>query len=274
MTTVYVPNTGSMLNLVPPQLVDPLCVLSVAPSGSKRKYQHTMEMIQVGKTFVGIHSALANKMVANALRMDLIPECRGFSSFKQEIKIEDAASVRNKKKTESRIDFELIFGGKHDAKKGTVTLPSSPIRKRKRGVSTDASDIKRGTDDVHDAAADHGVLVADISQRMLLEVKSVTLAPYDGLPNQLAEFPDSVSVRAKKHAECLTHHVRSGGRAALLFLIQRSDCSSFTISPIDAAYKLAVSEAKQAGVLILPYVCRLNPDHGTVELVGRVPFLE
>jgi DNA-binding sugar fermentation-stimulating protein len=283
-TVVYVPNTGSMLNLVPPQLIDPLCVLSVAPPGSKRKYRHTVEMIQVGgsESYVGIHSALANKMVANALKLDLIPECSGFTHMQQEVKVEHQEDSENicdssemlskskkksnkkqsgsvKKKADSRIDFELLFGNPPNANE----LPQTTAgRKRKQPCSE------------HELAKQF-----DISQRMLIEVKSVTLAPYEDIPppesfNRLAEFPDSVSIRALKHAECLMHHVLAGGRAAILFLIQRDDCSSFTISTIDAAYKEAVREAQAAGVLILPYVCRMNPIDRSVELLGRVPFLE
>jgi DNA-binding sugar fermentation-stimulating protein len=291
---VYVPNTGSMLNLVPPQLVNPLCVLSVAPANNKRKYQHTIEMIQVNQTYVGIHSALANKMVANALRLDLIPECSGYSSMRQEVKVPEheqqqtppstplpsavASSKTNckqpsnaKKAVDSRIDFELLFGTsdqEHSSKKDRTS--SCKKRKRPAGTKQDAltTDADIDIDDV------------DISQRMLVEVKSVTLAPCDGgqgqqPQQQVAEFPDSVSTRAKKHAECLTQHVRKGGRAALLFLIQRDDCSAgFALSSIDAAYKEAVREAAAAGVLVLPYMCRLRPREGTVELLGRVPFLE
>ena len=32
--------------------------------------------------------------------------------------------------------------------------------------------------------------------------------------------------------------------------------------------------AHTAGVLILPYHCRLDPEEGTVELLGRIPFID
>ena len=301
---VYVPNTGSMLNLVPPHLTDPLCVLSVAPANSKRKYQHTVEMIQVNQTYVGIHSALANKMVLNALNMDLIPELSGFCSIRQEVTVKEPdedpqhpsnhKKLTNKskttckkfKKTEkkqevgSRIDFELLFSS------STCSIVRSDATREKASTSsTKKRKYSAGSSIKHETTPEDDENLGDISQRMLVEVKSVTLAPCDIITNadaedseqqqqeRVAEFPDSVSVRAKKHAECLTRHVRSGGRAALLFLIQRDDCTAFMISPLDAAYKEAVREAEAAGVLILPYVCRLCPLAGVVELVEKVPFL-
>ena len=259
-TVVYVPNTGSMLNLVPPQVIDPPCVLSMAPENSNRKYKYTVEMVQVNQTYVGIHSALANKMVLNALKRDLIPECSGFSDIRREVKIchklaLKASSKKSDKSSESRIDFELLFAAADDVSEND----SLSSRKRKY------SKVEKRNFEGDNA-----------TRSMLVEVKSVTLGPCDAdrsKPN-LATFPDSVSSRAKKHAECLAQHVGAGGRAAILFLIQRDDCNSFSISPIDMAYKEAVQEAQAAGVLILPYKCKLNPNAGTVELIGKVPFID
>ena len=66
-TVVHCPNTGSMYNLIPPANLNPACACSLAPDGTKRKYNHTLEMIVENNTWVGVHSALANKMVENAL---------------------------------------------------------------------------------------------------------------------------------------------------------------------------------------------------------------
>ena len=66
-TVVHCPNTGSMYNLIPPSNSNPACACSVAPDDTMRKYRHTLEMIMENNTWVGVHSALANKMVENAL---------------------------------------------------------------------------------------------------------------------------------------------------------------------------------------------------------------
>ena len=67
VTVVHCPNTGSMYNLIPPANVSPQCACSTAPEGTKRKYVNTLEMIRENNAWVGVHSALANKMVEKAL---------------------------------------------------------------------------------------------------------------------------------------------------------------------------------------------------------------
>ena len=67
VTVVHCPNTGSMYKLIPPDNVNPECACSTALEGTKRKYPNTLEMIKENSAWVGVNSALANKMVENAL---------------------------------------------------------------------------------------------------------------------------------------------------------------------------------------------------------------
>jgi DNA-binding sugar fermentation-stimulating protein len=69
ITVVHCPNTGSMYKLIPPTNTRPECACSTAPEGSKRKYPNTLEMIKENDAWVGVHSALANSMVENALNL-------------------------------------------------------------------------------------------------------------------------------------------------------------------------------------------------------------
>ena len=198
--------------LVAPHNERPPCFCSVAPAGSKRKYQHTLEMIYAQNSWVGVHSALANKMAEVSLRAGLIDGCCGFSELRREV------PVKLGRDDLSKIDFELSFGEK----------------------------------------------------KMLLEVKSVTL----NTGNASAEFPDAKSERGQKHLRCLTDYVRKGGTAGILFLVQRDDCATFSACDMDPLYGPALHEAAAAGVLILPYHCRLDPEAGTVSLQGRIPFVD
>lgn len=89
-----------------------------------------------------------------------------------------------------------------------------------------------------------------------LEVKSVTLKRHRGL----AEFPDAVTARGRRHLAELAAMVQTGHRAVLLFLVQRSDCERVTVAEdIDPAYAAAFAEARAAGVEILCYNCSLTP---------------
>ena len=83
---------------------------------------------------------------------------------------------------------------------------------------------------------------------------------------RLGLFPDSVTERGRRHAETLASLAQGGDRAALLFLVQRSDCDR--VSPadeIDPAYGRALREAKAAGVELFALGARVGARGITVE---------
>ena len=101
------------------------------------------------------------------------------------------------------------------------------------------------------------LLAADGQPDTYVEVKSVTLSRATGL----AEFPDSVTARGTRHLQDLETMVRSGHRAVMLYLVQRTDCHSFTLaSDIDPAYAQAWIRAQAAGVETLAFDCNITPD--------------
>ncbi|MEX0804934.1 MAG: DNA/RNA nuclease SfsA [Candidatus Binatia bacterium] len=87
-----------------------------------------------------------------------------------------------------------------------------------------------------------------------VEVKNVTLA-IDGA----AVFPDAVSERGTKHLKELMRLRKKGHRAAVVFVIQRSDCSYFRpADEIDSEYGRWLRRAIKAGVEALPYRARVT----------------
>jgi len=96
-----------------------------------------------------------------------------------------------------------------------------------------------------------------------VEVKNVTLRRgFDGHP---AEFPDAVTERGAKHLREMTEIVREGGRAVMVYLAQRDDCTRFSIcADIDPVYAAGLKEALAAGVEAVCYGCRVTPDGITV----------
>ncbi len=93
------------------------------------------------------------------------------------------------------------------------------------------------------------------SRDKFVEVKSVTMA--EGTEGR---FPDSVTERGKKHAETLASLVSEGLGAALLFVVQRSDCK--TVAPaedIDPAYAEALRRAAEKGVEVFALGTEVSP---------------
>lgn len=89
-----------------------------------------------------------------------------------------------------------------------------------------------------------------------VEVKSVTLSRQPGL----AAFPDSVTARGAKHLRELAEMVAQGHRAIMLYLVQRTDCTRFTLAAdIDPAYAAAYDAARAAGVETLCYGTNISP---------------
>ena len=89
-----------------------------------------------------------------------------------------------------------------------------------------------------------------------VEVKSVTLSRTLGQ----AEFPDSVTKRGAKHLLELSSMVAQGHRAVMLYLVQRTDCTSFTLaSDIDPTYHAAYLAARELGVETLCIGTKITP---------------
>jgi sugar fermentation stimulation protein A len=91
--TVHCPNPGSMRGLIR-EGAPVRCSRSDNP---RRKLRHTLEMVRVGRTWVGLHTGRANAVAEAALRAGAIETLSGYRSLRREV-----ATTRG-----SRIDFLL-----------------------------------------------------------------------------------------------------------------------------------------------------------------------
>ncbi|MGH1367919.1 MAG: DNA/RNA nuclease SfsA [Maritimibacter sp.] len=100
-----------------------------------------------------------------------------------------------------------------------------------------------------------------------VEVKSVTLCRAPGA----MEFPDSVTARGAKHMGELAQMAKSGHRAVVLFLIQRTDAQQVTVAAdIDPNYDKALRAAIARGVEVLAYRAQITPK--SITLGQSLPF--
>lgn len=101
-----------------------------------------------------------------------------------------------------------------------------------------------------------------------VEVKNVTAAVADGI----ALFPDAVSERGSRHLDALASHVGQGGRAALVYCVQRNDVREVRpADEIDAEYGRQLRRALACGVEVYALGARL--DETRIELVQPLPVV-
>ena len=104
-------------------------------------------------------------------------------------------------------------------------------------------------------------------ERCWIEVKSTTL-----VRGRTALFPDAVTARGLKHLGELSARVAAGERAVQFFLVSRDDVDAFEpAADIDPAYAEGLREAAAAGVELLAWTVRVEPD--SIELSRPLPIV-
>lgn len=99
-----------------------------------------------------------------------------------------------------------------------------------------------------------------------VEVKNVTAA----VEGETAFFPDAVTERGRRHLDVLGDWVESGGRACLVYCVQREDVDRVCPAErIDPAYAAALRRAVLRGVAVEALGMRL--DNEGISPVRRLP---
>jgi sugar fermentation stimulation protein A len=101
LITVHCPNPGAMIGCSTPGS-QVRCSTSDNP---KRKLRHTLEMIRVGRSWVGLQPLHANRLARAALEAGAIPKLRGYRRVQPEVSVE--VEVDTKVQGGSRLDFML-----------------------------------------------------------------------------------------------------------------------------------------------------------------------
>ena len=117
----------------------------------------------------------------------------------------------------------------------------------------------------HDSRLD--MMLVGPTGQCYIEMKSVTL-----VIDHTAWFPDAPTDRGRKHIETLIRAVKEGHRAAVIFIIQRSDASC--LSPYDAhdpEFGAVLRKAARLGVEVYAFTCTLTQQE--IIMAGEVPVL-
>tara|TARA_B100001179_G_C18518596_1_gene371737 strand:+ start:62 stop:832 length:771 start_codon:yes stop_codon:yes gene_type:complete len=117
----------------------------------------------------------------------------------------------------------------------------------------------------HDSRLD--MMLVGPTGQCYIEMKSVTL-----VIDRTAWFPDAPTDRGRKHIETLIRAVKEGHRAAVIFVIQRSDASC--LSPYDAhdpEFGAVLRKAARVGVEIYAFTCTLTQQE--IIIACEVPVL-
>jgi sugar fermentation stimulation protein A len=121
--TVHCPNPGSMLGFHRPGAA----VRCSASDDPRRKLRHTLEMMRVGRTWVGLHTLRANALVESALRSGAPRALAGYTRVEREVRIAGG----------TRLDFRLS-GAPRDPRPAYVEVKSVTLAEGRLALFPDS----------------------------------------------------------------------------------------------------------------------------------------
>jgi sugar fermentation stimulation protein A len=226
IVTAHCPNTGPMTGV---STIGSAVQLSKSDSPT-RKLAYTLELIEVNDsepTWVGVNTALPNRVIKLALQKYLFPELGDYSQVKSEV-----VYGQDKK---SRVDFFLSPSLKEIQKSPQIELNLEFVPTNNEILLIDNK--------------------IDNSRPIYLEVKNTTWAQ-----GTLALFPDTETTRGQKHLRELMALLPQT-RAVMLYFINRGDCTEFAPGDTtDPLYGKLLRQAIALGLEVLPCRFQVSPE--------------
>ena len=126
---------------------------------------------------------------------------------------------------------------------------------KQNGIA-DNSSSQRISNDHKTLDADTNQILKSKTRKIFVEVKGVTLEQ-----DSVVLFPDAPTERGVKHVHELIQCHGEGYETYILFVVQMDHASYFTPNrKTHPQFADALCEAKQAGVQLLAYTCKITPD--------------
>jgi sugar fermentation stimulation protein A len=139
--TAHVPNPGAMLGLK-----DPGLAAWVSWSGDpKRKLSWTLQLVEADGGLVGVNTLNPNRLVAEALTADAIPELSGYAMIRPEVKYSEASRVDFLLTHPDRAPCWLEVKNCHYRREGTLAeFPDCVAARSARHLKDLAAEVAKG----------------------------------------------------------------------------------------------------------------------------------
>lgn len=267
--TAHCPNTGPMTGV---------CTIGANVQVSysdnpKRKLAYTWEMIEVcdtEPTWVGINTALPNRVIKLALEKRLFPQLGNYERIQGEVPY---GLEKN-----SRVDFVLFQSLEESHNSVQVKAGLNSTISQSNLLPQDGELISPTyLNKLNNVCA--SLTSASLLPKYSFNEKELTLPPrtiYLEVKNttftngKLALFPDTVTERGQKHLRELMA-LLPAIRPVMLYFINRGDCTSFAPGDnTDPVYGKLLREAVAKGLEILP--CRFEVTPVGIRYLGLAKF--
>lgn len=168
-----------------------------------------------------------------------------------------ALSDSNNPKRKYRYTWELVHNGKCWICVNTGRANDLAVEAITHGIIPELAGYPEVLREQRFGNSRFDLLLKNGEERCYVEVKNVTLLASDGC----YAFPDAVTERGRKHLQELVKVLRAGHRAAMLYIIPRSDGTGFRAAhEIDPAYGAALMFAAEEGVEVYARSVNISPD--------------
>lgn len=261
----HMPNTGPLRGVLS---IPCPCIVEPCPPGSNRKTNGTVQaVLQCGSdtTWVGVHSALANTFVSDAIAAGWMPELGPVTEVKREVRASTAAGLIGRSWKASSGTSQPRFDGvltREDGTRAVFEVKSVSWKVQGRGLFPDTPS-PRAVNHLHELAHLLGKPVVPTAA-------TCGKRPRSSAPARDAELPTVDFDKWSEHA--WLGNDPSKAQAIVVLLAQRGDLSSLgPAHQLVPEFSAALRYATDAGVSVIGCAVEWQPD-GSVRWCGTLPI--